>query len=135
MTDWTTDLSPSSRASHAEDPLARHGDLIARGRSDEALRLLAAAEGDAPELAELMRLAARIQAQLRPVPPAPAFRAALHQGLLHAAQDAIRERAAASALQRRARARNMVGGGVALIGLAAAMLWLGRELRPARAGS
>lgn len=135
MTDWTPDLSPSSGSPPAEDPLARHGDLIARGRSAEAFRLLEAVEGDAPELADLMRLAARIQEQLRPVPPAPAFRAALHQRLLDAAQDAIREGAAASALQRRARARNVVGGGVALIGLAAAMLWLGRELRPARAGS
>jgi hypothetical protein len=65
--------------------LAAHADQLNRNDAIANDSVLAAFPQDREELAALMQVAARVKQTLKPVTPAPAFRARLHDGLMLAA--------------------------------------------------
>ncbi len=65
--------------------LAAHADQLNKNRAVPNDSLPAASPQDREELASLMAVAARVKQTLKPVEPAPAFRARLHDGLMLAA--------------------------------------------------
>ncbi len=65
--------------------LATHADELNRNQVVPSDSLLAASPREREELASLMAVAARLKQTLKPVEPAPAFRARLHDGLMLAA--------------------------------------------------
>src|SRR5512146_2914406 len=65
--------------------LAAHADQLNRNQVVPTDAVLAVSPREREELASLMDVAARLKQTLKPIAPAPAFRARLHDGLMLAA--------------------------------------------------
>jgi len=125
-----------------EDLLDAHGLWLAQGDVGRAaVTAQAAADRGLTDARELMSVAGHARGALAPVAPAAEFRERLHDDLVAAARArrnlalaAPRRRSAAIAgWLRRQPARRLLRGGaaVAVIGLAAAVVWLERSERGA----